>query len=119
MSKLSDILNQTPDVFPEMNRTISDNAISNKQGEEIVEHPKHYKSRVSESRMNAIISRIDKRGYLEAIDVIDAWNLNFNLGSTMKYVLRLSLKDSEITELEKAIEYLKFEIEMRKADIAK
>ena len=56
--------------------------------------------------MEYIISRIVKRGYIEAIDVIDAWNLNFNLGSCVKYELRLGEKDDEITEIDKAIQYL-------------
>ena len=87
-----------------------------KQGEEVVEHPKHYKPRVSQQKMEYIISRIVKRGYIEAIDVIDAWNLNFNLGSCVKYELRLGEKDDEITEIDKAIQYLQFEKEMRIAE---
>ena len=66
--------------------------------------------------MEYIISRIVKRGYIEAIDVIDAWNLNFNLGSCVKYELRLGEKDDEITEIDKAIQYLQFEKEMRIAE---
>ena len=66
--------------------------------------------------MEYIINRIVKRGYIEAIDVIDAWNLNFNLGSCVKYELRLGEKDDEITEIDKAIQYLQFEKEMRIAE---
>lgn len=66
-----------------------------KQGEEVVDHPKHYAG----------------RNGLEAIDVIDAFNLNFNLGSAIKYILRLGKKDDEVTELEKAIWYLKRELQ--------
>jgi hypothetical protein len=38
----------------------------------------------------------------EAIKVIDAWDLNFNLGNTVKYIARCGKKDDEIQELEKA-----------------
>lgn len=86
-----------------------------KQGKEVVDSPKHYHPRVSPEEMKAIIERINKRGFIEAIDVIQAWNLNFPLGSNVKYVLRCGEKDDEVTELQKAIKYLEFEIEQRKA----
>lgn len=62
-----------------------------------VEHPKHYR----------------KETGLEAIEVIEAWDLNFNLGNVVKYVCRAGLKDkSERKEdLEKAIWYLSRELE--------
>ena len=66
--------------------------------------------------MEAIIDRINKRGYIEVIDVIQAWNLNFSLGSSAKYILRCGEKDDEVTELKKAIKYLEFEIEQREAN---
>lgn len=87
-----------------------------KQGEEVVEHPNHYKPRVSQKKMKHIIDRIVKRGYIEAIDVIDAWGLNFNLGSAVKYELRLGEKDDVIIEIDKAIQYLQFEKELRLAE---
>jgi len=87
-----------------------------KQGKEVVDHPNHYKPRVSKEKMKFIIDRIVKRGYLEAIDVIEAWNLNFNLGSNVKYVLRCGEKDDEITELEKSDWYIKEEIAIRKSE---
>lgn len=51
----------------------------------------------------------------EAIKVIDAWNANFNLGNTLKYICRVSSrKDGEqpksIEDLKKARTYLDFEI---------
>jgi hypothetical protein len=51
----------------------------------------------------------------EAIKVIDAWNLNFNLGNTVKYIARCGKKDDEIQELEKAAWYLNNEIKKRKS----
>ena len=87
-----------------------------KQGKEIVDSHQHYHPRVSKQEMEAIIDRINKRGYIEVIDVIQAWNLNFSLGSSAKYILRCGEKDDEVTELKKAIKYLEFEIEQREAN---
>lgn len=47
---------------------------------------------------------------LEVIDVIEAFNLNFNLGNTIKYVLRAGRKDSKVEDLEKARWYISREI---------
>jgi hypothetical protein len=47
----------------------------------------------------------------EAIKVIDAWDLNFNLGNTVKYIARCGKKDDELQELEKAAWYLNNEIQ--------
>jgi hypothetical protein len=49
----------------------------------------------------------------EAIKVIQAHDLNFCLGNAIKYVLRAGKKESDtrIKDLQKAIEYLQFEIE--------
>lgn len=63
----------------------------------MVEHPNHYQS----SKM-------------EVIEVIDAFDLNFNLGNVVKYVLRCGKKDNPVQELEKAKKYLEFEIKKLK-----
>lgn len=49
----------------------------------------------------------------EAIKVINAHDLNFCLGNSLKYILRAGKKDSEtrLKDLQKAIDYLQFEIE--------
>ena len=62
-----------------------------------VNHPDHYKA-----------------GGLEAIDVIEAFDLGFNLGNTTKYVLRAGRKNDAVEDLEKAAWYLKREIENMK-----
>jgi len=85
-----------------------------KRGEEIVDHPDHYKPSASADRMKMIVKRIVDRGYIEVIDVIDAWDLGFSKGSCLKYILRQGKKDDDVTELEKAIWYLKNEIELIK-----
>mgnify|MGYP001243981815 CR=1 FL=1 len=63
---------------------------------EKVEHPDHYQSE-----------------NIEAIDVIEAFNLNFSLGSAVKYILRAGRKPNEARtdDLKKAIWYLKREME--------
>jgi hypothetical protein len=54
-------------------------------------------------------------GTYEAINVIEAWGLNFNLGNVLKYVARAGRKtDSPIDDLEKAKWYIEREIEKLK-----
>ena len=50
----------------------------------------------------------------EAIKVIDAWELGFSLGNTVKYISRAGKKDSdkELQDLKKALWYLNHHIEM-------
>lgn len=50
---------------------------------------------------------------MKAIDVIEAYDLNFSLGSAIKYILRAGSKPDESLEedLSKAIWYLQREIE--------
>lgn len=81
-----------------------------KQGKEYVDNPPHYHSKCSNNEMKRIIERINKRGYIEAIDVIDAFfKSNFNLASAFRYMSRLGGKDDELTEINKALWYLEHE----------
>jgi hypothetical protein len=50
----------------------------------------------------------------EAIKVIEAWEVGFNLGNTLKYISRAGKKDDTIQDLEKALFYLDREIQNRK-----
>lgn len=68
-----------------------------KKNADEVNHPKRY-----------------NHGKYECIDVIEDLNLNFNIGSAMKYLWRLGFKNDEINELEKAVWYLQHEIQRRK-----
>ena len=70
-----------------------------------VNHPPHYRKDTGH----------------EAIDVIEAWQLNFNLGNTVKYSSRNGLKDPDkyIEDLEKARWYLDREIAVRKQSLDK
>lgn len=105
MSKINDVL--------VMSSHLCNNANHNaKQGKEYVKNPPHYHSKCSEAEMKRIIERINKRGYIEAIDVIDAFfKNNFNLASAFRYESRLGDKDDELTEINKAIWYLEHEKE--------
>lgn len=54
---------------------------------------------------------------MEAIDIIEAYGLNFSLGNAVKYILRCGHKGGEtdaLRDLEKARAYLTHEIERRK-----
>mgnify|MGYP001334628171 CR=1 FL=1 len=73
--------------------------MSKKQKFEKVDHPDHYQAKG-----------------MEAIDVIEAYNLNFSLGSALKYILRAGKKpgESSTEDLNKAIWYLQREVERHK-----
>lgn len=51
-----------------------------------------------------------KKGY-DVIDIAKDYNLNFNRGSTIKYICRAGKKENEIDDLKKAIEFLSREVE--------
>lgn len=61
-----------------------------------VEHPAHYNV-----------------GKIEAIDVIEDWNLSFHLGNAVKYIARAGHKDpgKTVEDLKKAIWYINRHIE--------
>lgn len=47
----------------------------------------------------------------EAIKVIEAWQLGFNLGNCIKYICRAGKKENIVEDLKKAAWYLNREIE--------
>jgi len=53
----------------------------------------------------------------ETIKVIDAWELNFNIGNAVKYLSRAGKKDpdTKIEDLKKAVWYIEHEIEKEEA----
>lgn len=57
-----------------------------------VSHPSHYNQGI------------------EAIDIIESWDLNFSLGNAIKYILRSPYKGNQIEDLEKARWYIDREI---------
>jgi hypothetical protein len=73
--------------------------VSSPQTKEHVKHPSHYGG---------------ENNPYEVIKVIEAWELNFNLGNTVKYIGRAGKKDDILKDLEKAAFYLNREIEKLK-----
>jgi hypothetical protein len=63
---------------------------------DLVNEPPHYKTESG----------------LEAIDVIEAFKLNYHLGNVTKYILRAGKKDDTLQDLKKARWYLEREIKM-------
>ena len=61
---------------------------------EMVNHPSHY-----------------NMGKYEAIDVIEDWNLNFNLGNAVKYISRAGHKDDIVQDLKKSLWYIERDIQ--------
>jgi len=64
--------------------------------EEMVNHPKHY--------------QFGENNQYEVIEVIEAWDLDFHLGNTVKYISRAGKKDKELQDLKKALWYLERKI---------
>lgn len=67
---------------------------------EMVHHPDHY-------------DMVDKT--YEPYKVINAWGANFNIGNAIKYLARYKKKWNPIEDLEKAKQYIDFEIECLKS----
>lgn len=63
---------------------------------EQVNHPSHYNQGI------------------EPIEVIESWDLNFNLGNVIKYTLRAPYKENMVQDLEKAKWYLERELQRLK-----
>ena len=60
---------------------------------ENVNHPSHYNQGI------------------EAIDIIESWELNFSLGNAIKYILRAPHKSNQLEDLKKASWYILREID--------
>jgi len=60
---------------------------------ELVDHPEHYQG---------------KR--FEVIDIINDYDLNFELGNAIKYILRADKKGNKKQDLEKAFWYINYEL---------
>ena len=68
---------------------------------EMVHHPDHYD--------------MANKTY-EPYKVINSWRANFNIGNAIKYLARYKKKWNPIEDLEKAKQYIDFEIECLKSD---
>lgn len=75
----------------------NDIAESYRASAERVDHPSHYHAESG----------------LEVIDIIEAWQLNFNRGNALKYLARAGHKDParEAEDLKKALWYIKRELQ--------
>jgi len=73
--------------------------IKMKDKTEMVNHPNHYGGETNP---------------YEAIKVIEAWDLGFNLGNTVKYISRAGKKTNTLEDLEKASWYINREIKKLK-----
>ena len=64
-------------------------------------------------KMNNQITPKHYQGTIQPIDLINAQNLNFNLGNVVKYVCRAGKKQGEnvLSDLNKAKNYINYEIE--------
>ena len=62
---------------------------------------------------SVIIPSYYNKANMSVIDIIDEYELNFNKGNIIKYILRSGKKskDTEIQDLQKAIRYCQMEIE--------
>ncbi len=63
---------------------------------DMVNHPAHYGG---------------EENHYEAIKVIEAWQLSFCLGNTVKYISRAGKKGAKLEDLKKAAWYLAREIQ--------
>ncbi len=66
----------------------------NKESVDLVNHPPHYIS----------------KGGIESIEVIESFELGFNLGNAIKYILRCEKKGNKKQDLEKALWYISREL---------
>lgn len=78
---------------------MSETKNENESENDSIKHPTHYRF-----------------GKYEPVKVIQDWKLSFCLGNVIKYIARAGKKDgnSRLQDLQKAKQYLEFEIEERK-----
>lgn len=76
--------------------------MAKKKEKDIINHPEHY-----------------TKGGIEVRDFIDSWNLDFNSGNIIKYVVRAPYKGTELQDLKKAQNYLNHLIELKEKEAEK
>lgn len=79
-----------------MNESITRPRVDGTLGDGAIDHLVHYGG---------------KDNPYEAIKVIEAWNLGFRLGNTVKYIMRAKFKGATVEDLKKARWYLDREIQ--------
>lgn len=80
---------------------IYDDMMEQREQLQAVDHPAHYGG---------------ADNTYEAIKVIEAWELGFNLGNVIKYISRAGKKGSKLEDLKKAQWYLNREIEKNESN---
>ena len=88
------IMNIDAEKFTESITRDTPDPIARPEQADMVNHPKHY----------------NVEGY-EVIDIIEAFNLNFAMGSALKYLLRAERKGNKVQDLQKAIWCIQREID--------
>lgn len=90
---IDEIVELTKELIPDGYQEVLDKFYEKENKNEMVDHPNHYGG--------------ESNPY-EVIKVIEAWDLNFNLGNAIKYIGRSGKKDpqKEKEDLLKAIWYL-------------
>ena len=76
--------------------------------------PAHTSEQLADIERREVVAHPDyyKRGGIEAIDAIEAWELGFHLGNVVKYIARCGRKsDNVLGDLKKAAWHLNREIE--------
>lgn len=70
---------------------------------------------------SVIIPSYYNKANMSVIDIIDEYELNFNKGNIIKYILRSGKKskDTEIQDLQKAMRYCQMEIERLNKKLSK
>jgi hypothetical protein len=66
--------------------------------------------------MRSSVLHYENGTQIDVIEFATMYDLNFNRGNIIKYVVRAGKKDDEVKDLEKAMDYLRREIETVRAN---
>ena len=61
--------------------------------------------------MRSSVLHYENGTQIDVIEFATMYDLNFNRGNVLKYIVRAGKKDDEVKDLEKAMDYLRREIE--------
>lgn len=92
-AKINRISNPPLEIFTKVNKKEEERLMKELIEEEKVDHPSHYQGKK-----------------FEVIDIIEDFELGFNLGNAIKYILRSGKKNLSIEDLKKSVWYLQREI---------
>lgn len=98
--ELKEKINNYPEHAADNIKDLKQKTVGENEEFDDISHAEHYNS-----------------GYrFEPRKVISDWDLNFNLGNTVKYISRAGRKGDKLTDLKKAAQYLQWEIERLEND---